>query len=99
MALKDEMPKTAQWVAERRKQYGDAWVDDMVRRAAKGEQDCCYAMEQSPGGYRVFGAPMAKEMTTAKHDLLGRCLMLGMEFVGFMRTPPNWPQGGADGAH
>ncbi len=99
MALKDEMPKTAKWVADRRAEYGDAWVTDMVRRAAKGEPDCCYAIEKNEMGFKVFGAPMVKEMTGAKHDLIGQCVMLGMEFAGFMRTPANWPHGGAHGAN
>lgn len=43
--LKDLMPKVAQIVSERRKQWGDAHVTDAVTRGMAGERNCFYAFE------------------------------------------------------
>jgi hypothetical protein len=97
MALKDEMPLTADFVAERRREWGDEHVTDMVRRAMQGERGCCYSVEKvSPEQYRTFGAPF-DTWSVADAALFGQCTLLGLKFAGIMRPPA--PPRGSDGAH
>lgn len=92
MALKDEMPKTAAFVAARRKEFGDAHATAMVRAAMAGTPDCLWCVELvAPGHYRTFGAPMPS-MVAEKNELLGQCMLLGAEFFGWMAYPEGWPQ-------
>lgn len=90
--LKDEMPKTAEWVAEKRKEWGSEHVTNMVKAAHKGEKGCCYAVERiGESQYKTFGAPFdwdAKDL-----DLIGRCMMLGLDFIGVMKPPKGFSNG------
>ena len=88
--LKDEMPKTAEWVAEKRKEH----VTAMVKAAHKGQKGCCYAVERiADSQYKTFGAPFDWESKDL--DLIGRCMMLGLDFIGVMKPPV----GATNGAH
>lgn len=99
MALKDEMPKTAAFVAERRREFGGDHANAMVRAAMAGQPDCLWCVELvAPGHYRTFGAPMPS-MAAAKNELLGQCMMLGAEFFGWMAYPAGWPDRAAVAAN
>lgn len=85
-AVKHEMRRTADYVAEKRAEWGDAHVKDMQRRAMRGERGCFYAVERvGPDLYKTFGTPF--DWGAPDTELLSRCLVLGMEFAGMMRAP------------
>lgn len=91
MALKDELPLTAKFVAEKRKEWGDAHVTAMLRAAMAGERGCCYTVERiAPDQYRTFGKPF--DWSAPDAELLGRCVVLGLEFAGLMRPPAKGTQ-------
>lgn len=97
MALKDELPKTAAWVSERRAQWGNVHVTDMLKRAMAGEPGCCYTVERVEAGhYRTFGAPFALDWSAPEAGVFGQVLMGGGVFAGVMR-PPKKIEGGANG--
>ena len=86
MALKDEMPKTAAFVADARLQYGGDYVTDLVKRAMKGERGCLYTVERiKPDQYRTFGAPF--DWNAPDTELLGKCMALGLDFAGLIKRP------------
>lgn len=51
--MKELMPKVAEMVAERRRDWGDAHVTDAVTRGMRGERNCFYAFENG----RIVGTP------------------------------------------
>lgn len=86
MALKDELPMTAEYVAEKRKEWGDAHVTAMVKAGMRGERNCFFTFEQiGPDQYRTIGTPFDWGITESA--LIGNCLMLGLKLAGFMRPP------------
>lgn len=86
MALKDELPLTAEYVAEKRREWGDTHVTAMLKAAMKGERSCCYTVERvGKDQYRTFGAPF--EWGAPDAELFGKCVMLGLNFAGVMRPP------------
>lgn len=92
MALKDELPLTAEYVAECRKKWGDAHVTAMVKAAMRGERNCCYTIEQvAPDTYRTFGQPI--DVADQAGELFGKCVLLGIKFAGLMRPPQGWKNG------
>lgn len=89
MALKDEMPLTAEYVQEKRAEWGNDHVTDMVRRGMRGERSCFYAIEQMPDGQLK---PVGTPFDIPGHDdaaLLGRVLAYGFKFAGLMQPPPD----------
>ena len=95
-AVKQEMRQTAQYVAEKRAEWGDAHVKDMQRRAMRGERGCFYAVERvAPDTYKTFGAPF--DWDGPDHELISRCVVFGLEFAGMMRAPAGAVQTSASG--
>lgn len=87
MALKDEMPMTAEFVQEKRKEYGAEHVTDMVRRGMKGERNCFYAIERMPDGQlKPVGAPF-DAFGEDDQALFGKALLYGLSFAGIVREP------------
>lgn len=85
-AVKNEMKKTARYVAEKRQEWGEAHVKDMQRRAMRGERGCFYAVEKvAPDTYKTFGTPF--DWSGPDTELLSRCMVLGIEFAGMMQPP------------
>lgn len=98
MALADEMPLTAAYVAERRKAWGDPHVTAMVRAGMAGDRNCFWAVErtaepsgQTPGTYRTVGAPF----DWCEHDkqLPELCEFWNRRFMGMMKEPPGLKKG------
>lgn len=93
MNLAEEMPKTAAYVAERRAEWGDAHVKNMVGRAMKrGERNCFWAVEcikpataTEAAHYRVVGQPFDKANDDGKLAALAQ--EFGTVFVGMMQPP------------
>ena len=94
MALKDELPLTAQWVLEKRKQWGDAHVTAQLKRALAGERNAVYTVERvQPDLFRTFGQPF--DWNAADAELLGKCMVLGIAFAGLMAAPSGVTDGKA----
>ncbi len=58
--MAQQMPWTAGFVERMRAQHGVAHVNDMLKRAAKGERNCFYTVEpdrREPNVLRTFGQP------------------------------------------
>lgn len=93
MALADEMPLTAAYVAERRVEWGAEHVKAVVAAAMqRGERNCFWAVEQlqppkgnQPGLYKTVGAPFDKAPGDA--HLIEAAMMYGLAFYGVMRPP------------
>lgn len=98
MNLAEEMPLTAAYVAERRAQWGDAHVKNMVGRAMKrGERNCFWAVEctqpATPGEaahYRVVGAPF--DAAPQDDQLRALAAEFGQVFMGMMQPPAGWKE-------
>jgi hypothetical protein len=92
MALKDEMPMTAEYVSEKRAEWGDAHVTAMVKAGMRGQRGCFYAVEQIDGDkYRTAGAPF--DWNAPDAELFGRCVLLGLKFAGIMQPPKGFDHG------
>lgn len=81
MALKDEMPMTAEWVSERRKEWGNGHVTEMVKRGMAGDPGCFYAIERG----HVAGTPFPATHPINQDQQLA--VMLGCVFAAFMQQP------------
>lgn len=80
--MRDRMPKTAQWIAERRLEWGKEHVNDCLRRAAVGgEPGQFYAIE---GGH-VTGTPFPADHAVA--ELQRYAVLTACTFAAFMRQP------------
>ncbi|MCG8990806.1 hypothetical protein MI467_28575 [Delftia acidovorans] len=98
-SLRDRMPETADWVDQKRVQWGRDYVDLCIRRSLRGEPGWFYAME----GGKVLGtpwpmdalAPLVGGGTRTVAQLQAAAVLLGVGFAGFMREP----EGNAHGAH
>lgn len=93
MNLAEEMPRTAAYVAERRAEWGEAHVKNMVGRAMKRqERNCFWAVEcikEATGSeaahYRVVGQPFDTANDDSKLAALAQ--EFGSVFVGMMQPP------------
>jgi hypothetical protein len=83
------MPKTAEYVARRRKEWGAGFVNECMRRAVAGEPGYFYAMEDG----HVIGTPFAAGEPIAEDQR--NAVLWGCTFAVFMRTP----EGVAGGTH
>lgn len=86
--LRSQMPETAKWVDEKRKEHGAAFVNGCIRRALAGEPGFFYAFERG----HVLGTPFPATHVLAKDQQYA--VSMGCTFAGFIATP-----GGPDGAH
>ena len=94
MALKDKLPMTFEWVAEKRKEWGDAHVTAQLKRAMAGERNAVYAVERTaPDEYKTWGQPF--DLNAADAELLGKCMVLGIAFAGLMAAPKGVTHGKA----
>jgi hypothetical protein len=84
------MPKTASWVAERRAEYGAAFVNDCLKRAVAGAPDLFYAIE----GGTVLGTPFTDAYSPDMVAWQRLAVVTGVEFAAFMARPNG---GGVDG--
>lgn len=95
-SMKDAMPQTADWVNQKRAEWGRAHVDDCMRRAMQGQAGYFYAIE----GGRVVGTPFAPGANVeggvlppaarkgiAIEDVQRAAVLYGATFAGFMRAP------------
>jgi hypothetical protein len=96
MALADEMPLTAAYVAERRKVWGAEHVKRMVGAAMqRGQRNCFWAVEritepegETPGVYRTVGA--AFDFAEDDKTLPTMALLWDQKFMGMMKPPDGW---------
>jgi hypothetical protein len=96
MALADEMPLTAAYVAERRQEWGAEHVKAMVAAGMqRGRRNCFWAVERithpdgdTPGVYKTVGTPF----DAAKDDqmLANMAALYGQAFMGMMQPPKGW---------
>lgn len=77
-----DMPLTAKWVDDRRKEYGEEHVNECLLRAKKGEPDQFYAIENG----HVAGTPFSKADPRLA-DWQDFAILAGVKFAGFMRKP------------
>lgn len=78
--MRQQMPETADYIDQRRREWGADYVNDCIRRSLKGEPDCFYAIE---GGH-VLGTPFAMEATAEVAALI---LRWGTSFCCFLKRP------------
>lgn len=98
--LRQQMPRTAEWVDRQRLEYGKEHVNACIKRSLAGEQGWFYALERG----HVLGTPYAAGAPEA--DMARLAVVMGVEFAGFIR-PPTAPavqanthnQGAAHGAN
>ncbi len=90
-SLRDAMPETADWVDQKRVEWGRDYVDQCIRRALKGEPGWFYAIENG----KVLGTPWPVDAAAAVIDggkrsvaqMQQAAILLGASFAGFMREP------------
>lgn len=90
-SLRDAMPETADWVDQKRVEWGRDYVDQCIRRALKGEPGWFYAIENG----KVLGTPWPVDAVGAVIDggtrsvaqMQQAAILLGASFAGFMREP------------
>lgn len=99
-SLREAMPETADWIDQRRQQWGREHVDACLRKGLQGAPGYFYAMESGRvvgtpwpmdaalGGLKPGAAPTAAGMQAL-------AVACGVSFAAFMREPV---QGGAHGA-
>jgi hypothetical protein len=90
--LRQHMPETARWVAEKRVAFGKDFVNDCIRRSLQGEEGLFYAIERG----HVLGTPFPATHIIAHDQQFA--LMTGCSFAAFMVEPPK-SQGAVDGAN
>ncbi|WP_295378391.1 hypothetical protein [uncultured Pseudacidovorax sp.] len=79
--LREDMPETAAWVDQRRKEWGVPYVNDCIRRAIAGEPGLFYALERG----HVLGTPFPATHPVA--ELQHQAVLKGSTFAGFMAEP------------
>ena len=89
--LRQNMPETAKWVDEKRREHGAAFVNGCIRRAMKGEPGFFYAIERG----HVLGTPFPPTHPVAQDQQYA--VTYGCTFAGFIATPD--VGGATDGAH
>lgn len=78
------MPATAAWVEERRREWGAAYVNDVLRRAVREkEPDLFWALERG----RTMGTPWRRSVLPEFADLQQLAVVIGSEFAAFMAAP------------
>ena len=97
-SLRAVMPETADWIDQRRLQWGSEHVDACLRKGLRGEQGYFYAIEAG----RVVGTawPMEAALAGLKPGggqsvaaMQAMAVLCGAAFAAFMREPE------AGGAH
>lgn len=98
--LRQQMPRTAEWVDRQRLEYGKEHVNACIKRSLAGEEGWFYALERG----HVLGTPYAAGAPEA--ELVRLAVVMGAGFAGFIRPPTPAPvqagthhQGGAHGTH
>lgn len=69
------MPLTAAWVKDRRRDWGNAYVTDILRRALAGERNCFYAIEAG----HIIGTPF--DWTEKGQFVVSMSILTGAKFV------------------
>lgn len=92
-SLREVMPRLAQWIDERRAEFGARFVNDCIRRAIDGEPDLFYALENG----RVLGTPFRGAVDPELVKWQDLAVVAGVKFAAFLARPPQ--EGGARGAN
>jgi hypothetical protein len=79
--MRASMPRLAQWVDERRAEWGRAHVADCIRRSMAGEPGLFYGIEAG----RVLGTPFPLDSAMADPQRLA--IVAGLKFAAFMAMP------------
>lgn len=79
--MRSQMPKTAQWVDAKRKEFGADHVNACIKRALKGEPGVFYAMESG----HVLGTPFPADAPEAKWQTFA--VATGCGFAAFLCPP------------
>lgn len=87
--LRQQMPETAKWVEDKRREWGADHVNACIRRALKGEPGLFYALERG----HVLGTPFPATHPIDQWQRHAVCT--GSEFAAFIAEPTQ--MGGADG--
>lgn len=77
--LATAMPLTAKWVKDRRRDWGNQYVTDVIRRAMGGERNCFYAVENG----HILGTPFDWEPKGML--LVSMSVLTGAKFVAGMK--------------
>jgi len=80
--LRQQMPRTAEWINRQRAELGKEWVDQCVRRGIKGEPGLFYSFEEG----RVIGTPWPVDHQLYQDHLWAA--IIGCTFAGFIAMPP-----------
>ena len=89
--LRQQMPETALWVDDKRREWGADHVNACIRRSIKGEPGQFYAIE---GGH-VLGTPFPA--THPMCDWQNYAVATACKFAAFRAEPAD--KGGADGTN
>lgn len=73
------MPLTAGWVKIRRREWGNEYVTDVIRRAMAGERNCFYAIEAG----HIFGTPFDWE--PKGQFMVSMSVLTGAKFLAAIR--------------
>ena len=92
-SMRTAMPKTAEWVARMRAQWGKDHVDHCMRQAMDGQPGWFYAIEAG----HVVGTPWGAGTPMDEYQRMA--VLCGSDFAGFMREPTPVAEGGAHAAH
>lgn len=87
LKMREQMPKTAEWIDKRRAEYGAAYVNDCIRRSMAGEEGLFYAIEAG----HVLGTPFPATSSMAEWQRWA--IVAGMRFAAFLQRPADDRQG------
>jgi hypothetical protein len=79
--MRQQMPKTAEWIDARRAEWGIDHVNGCLRKALAGQAGWFYAMERG----HVLGTPFPA--TSEVHADQQLAVALGCAFAAFMARP------------
>lgn len=79
--MRTSMPATAEWVTQKRAEWGTEHVNACIRRALAGEAGEFYAVEAG----HVLGVPFPATHPMA--EVQNYAVLCGVAFAGFMREP------------
>lgn len=91
-SLREVMPRLAQWIDERRAEFGAPFVNDCIRRSMGGEPDLFYAIEEG----RVLGTPFRATLDPGLVQWQSLAVVAGVKFAAFLARPKH-QQGAIDG--
>lgn len=77
------MPLTAGWVKGLRRDWGNEYVTDIIRRALAGERNCFYAIEAG----HIIGTPF--DFTPKGQALVSMSVLSGAKFVAGILAKDN----------